>query len=1085
MSTNAVPSKSPISASGVAQLGGIAPLISTKTRVPRLRPDLLLRPRLIDFIHTHLDRRLILISAPAGYGKTSLLTGFAADTDLKVCWYTLDPFDQDLHVFLEYLVEAIAVRFPDFGHRSRALLRDIAEPSGDLYPIVTTMVREIYDRIEEHFVLILDDHHTVETQEYINEFLDLFVTYVDENCHLILASRTLPALPNLSLHVARRQAAGLSIDELRFTAAEVRALAKQNYGLGLNLEQAEILAQRTGGWITGLLLTAVSQWEQEKADLPDQGWVNVDLYDYLSRQVLDQQPADLRGFLMGSSVLDELSPDLCTTVLGINGSVAFIDQIRQRNLFVLDFGEDINHLRYHALFREFLRSSLQRQDEARFRQLMRRAAEAYANLGEWERAVSRYEMLKEYESVADIIDRTLIDLYDAGRWSTLAGWIDALPEQILEARPLFWLHRGMIHTERGEYAPALALFEQAERAFTAAEDTTRIARALASKGLIFRFQGRYAEAIAHCEEALALADGGTTQEKRVQALAHKNIGLCQLRLANLAEGRASLVRALRIYEELSAPFDMGTVHHDLGLVHELGGDLPGAVVHYQAALQRWQQLGNQGPWSNTLNGLGVVYYLQGKYEQAQKTLNEALDRAQKAGDLRVQAFTLASLGDLHSDLGAYELAQEAYSESLEVANRAHVGFITTYAQVLLANAQRLQGDPIQARKQLVAAMEYAKDRESAYEVALCRTSLGILAGEEGDLDDARQYLDQAIETFASGGFQQELSRASLHRAQAAFLAGEYDTALADLERALDLTDQLGFDQFLVVDGQHLQPMLRYGVEHDVKGDTLPRLLRRIEAHQALVTARPESVVQPESQCFLQVRALGKPYVELDGKSVQWTVAQSRDLFFFLLQHHEGLSKEQIGAAFWPDHSPQKLDGVFRSTLYRLRRGLFKECVVYEDGAYRFDRGTDYWFDVQAFDEALDQAGNSAALEEATAPLVQALKWYRGEYLEGIDADWVTVERERLRKRYLESMKLLAERYEKRRNLQRAINVYRKLEAADSFQEDVHRGLMRCFYQQGDRAAAIRQYQTCVEVLRDELGLSPEDETEELYLKIIG
>ena len=199
--------------------------------------------------------------------------------------------------------------------------------------------------------------------------------------------------------------------------------------------------------------------------------------------------------------------------------------------------------------------------------------------------------------------------------------------------------------------------------------------------------------------------------------------------------------------------------------------------------------------------------------------------------------------------------------------------------------------------------------------------------------------------------------------------------------------------------QHRLQVLRYGVEHDVKDDALPRLLQRIEAHQALVTARPESVVQPESQCFLQVRALGKPHVELDGESVQWTVAQSRDLFFFLLQHHDGLSKEQIGAAFWPDHSPQKLDGVFRSTLYRLRRGLFKECVIYEDGAYRFDRGTDYWFDVQAFDEALDQAGNSAALEEATAPLVQALKWYRGEYLEGIDADWVTVERERLRKRY--------------------------------------------------------------------------------------
>ena len=261
MMTDAVPSKSPIPVHGVTHPGGLAPLIKTKTRVPRLRPSLLPRHRLVDFIHSHLDRRLILISAPAGYGKTSLLADFAHNTDLKVCWYTLDAFDQDLHVFLEYLVEAIAERFPDFGYRSRALLREVAEPSSNLYPIVATMVEEIYDIIPEYFVLVLDDHHAVKNREHINAFLDLFVTYVDENCHVIVASRTLPALPNLSLHVARRQAAGLSIDELRFTPTEVRDLAERNYGLELEPGQAEALAQRTDGWITGLLLTPVPQWD--------------------------------------------------------------------------------------------------------------------------------------------------------------------------------------------------------------------------------------------------------------------------------------------------------------------------------------------------------------------------------------------------------------------------------------------------------------------------------------------------------------------------------------------------------------------------------------------------------------------------------------------------------------------------------------------------------------------------------------------------------------------------------------------------------------------------------------------------------
>ncbi len=1069
----------------VAPAAGVAtPMIATKTQVPRRRLDLLTRPRLVDAIHAHLDRKLIVISAPAGFGKTALLADFAHDTDLPVCWYTLDPFDRDLHSFLEYLVSAIARRFPAFGDRSRTLLRQVPDPAGQLYPIVATLVAEIHDTIPEYFVLVLDDHHTVEDQDQISEFLDLFVTYVDENCRLILASRTLPALPSLSLLVARRQAAGLSIDELRFTPGEIQALAQQNYGLALNLQQAQVLARRSQGWITGLLLTDIPNWQQAQVEIPSSGPAGVDLYDYFSAQVLDQQPAPLRDFLLHSSVLDEISPELCADVLQIDPSACPIDEVRTRNLFVIDFEDDVDRLRYHDLFRDFLQSYLRRRDGARFRELTHRAAAAYAQRGDWERAVSRYLSLQEFEPVAAIVGRTATALFDAGRWDTLAGWIDALPAEVQAARPRLLLHRARIHAERGAHAPALDLFERAEQGFDLVGDRTGVAHVLARKATMLRYQGRYDEAIACCQEAMALLGGHAAEERTALALALNNTGLCLLRLGRLAEGRRALHRALGLYEGLGATYHVALAHQDLGLSHELAGDLAGAVDYYRTALGHWQELGSLSPWANTLNSLGVVHHLQGEYSQARAVLNEALLKAQRAGDLRIQAYALASLGDLHRDLGAYELAREAFAQALEIARRAHLGFIIPYALDGLGNTARLRGDRPEAAKRLQQALEHAGQHGSTHEVGGCHISLGILSNEQGDLEAARRHLDQAVEILAASGLQLPLARAHLHRAQTAFLAAENSAALADLERALALTAELGFDQFLVVDGQHLEALLSYAAAQGVGKDVLPDLLHRIVAHRQRATELPPAAHLAGAEPALKIYALGQPAVEVDGQSAQWPVVRSRDLFFFLLQDRQGLSKEQIGAAFWPDHDPGRLDSAFRSTLYRLRRVVSRDTILFEEGLYRFNPAADSWFDVKVFDQLLDRAEQGLAPESTTTLLEQALDLYRGDYLEGIYADWSALERERLRGRYLAALETLAGLYAAQRKLRQAVERYQRLLGQDPFREAGHRELMRCYYRAGDRAAAIRQYQDCASMLREELGLSPSAETEALYRQII-
>jgi two-component SAPR family response regulator len=222
---------------------------------------------------------------------------------------------------------------------------------------------------------------------------------------------------------------------------------------------------------------------------------------------------------------------------------------------------------------------------------------------------------------------------------------------------------------------------------------------------------------------------------------------------------------------------------------------------------------------------------------------------------------------------------------------------------------------------------------------------------------------------------------------------------------------------------------------------------------------------------------------MDGTAVQWTTVQSRDLFFCLLQHRRGLRKEEVGALFWPDHSPQRLDSIFRSTLYRLRRSLFRDSIVFEEGLYRFNWECIYWFDVEAFDNAMDRVGQSADRGKKIASLEEALALYQGDYLEGIYADWCTLERERLREQYLAALSTLAGLCADQGDLARAIELYQRLLAHDPYQEGVHRAVMHCYYRLGDRPAAIRQYQVCVRILQTELGLNPAPETEQLYRQI--
>ncbi len=430
------------------------PISKTKIILPRRRVDLLSRPRLLEILYERLDRKLIIVSAAAGYGKTSLLIDLAAHSDLPFCWLALDALDRDPQRFIAYVIASLTEKFPQFGKRSRSLLNAMTSLDDDMERLLVTFVNEIYADIHEHFVLALDDFHILDEAPPILSFVNRFIQLVGENCHLVIASRTLPPLKDIPLLVAREEVGGLDFSDLSFRPEELQALLAQNKQIHLSDEDAQKLVNRTEGWITGLQFTDLSQLGPEAAALQPPGTMGVTVFDYLGQQVLEQQPGELQQFMLRSSMLDEFDMSLCEEVLGPLYEQPpdwswLLDTLIQRNLFTLPVGKDGQWLRYHHLFRDYLQSRFRRDCPEEVEPILRRLAQSEEKRGEWEKAYHIYKGLGDTDTLARMIEHAGIPMYQHAML-TLESWLKALPPSIANSRPGILSLRGERRDAQGQ-----------------------------------------------------------------------------------------------------------------------------------------------------------------------------------------------------------------------------------------------------------------------------------------------------------------------------------------------------------------------------------------------------------------------------------------------------------------------------------------------------------------------------------------------------------------------------------------------------------------------------------------------------------
>jgi len=1065
----------------------------TKILLPRRRPDLLSRRRLLDLLRKLLDHKLIIVAAPAGYGKTSLLIDLAHQTELPVCWYGLDALDRDPQRFLAHFIAAIAHRFSDFGARSAAALQNMTQTSLDIDQMVTTIINEAYEQIHEDFVLVLDDYHFVNDVEEIDHFVNRFVQEVDDNCHLIIASRTLLTLPDLPLMVARRQVSGLSFDELAFRPEEIQELVLQNHHLTMPKPVAEELARETEGWITGLLLSAQTMWEGVADRVRVARVSGVGLYEYLAQQVLDRQPAPVRDFLLRTSLLEEFDAEMCQAVLGppqYPGGETWQDLIQaisRHNLFVLPVGDEGTWFRYHQLFREFLQARLAEELPEEEARILRRLTDVYARQGEWEKAHELYRRLDDVNATADLIEQAGPSLVKNGRWITLADWLDALPAETLETRPALLSLRGMVAVMLGEAERGLSLQNQAEAAFREANDRPSLAQALVRRAVAHRLMGDYQASLADADEALALAEDDKNL-RDVQAEALRAKGLSLSRIGQLNEATEWLAQSLATYKTLGDEQRVAMLHMELGTAYLAIGHYGEALTHYNRSLEHWRQTENIAQQANLLNNLAVLHHRQGDYEQAASLLEEALTCARQSGYARMEAFALSGIGDLYADLEALEAALAAYQQAHEIAQEVDERFLLLYLDLAQAALARSQGELAQARALLESAERQAQKSGSTYEQGLYLLEMGRLALAEGNHLEAIAHLEGAAHRFDDGGQRVEGARAHLVLAIAYHLAGDSRAAYAHLEHTFRLASDVESWHPLVLASQEGKTLLGAAQKDPAIGHHASQLLRHIvqfERDTPLLRRqlRRGASTVPFAPPQLSIRALGKAEVRVDGKVVtgaDWQAQVARDLLFCLLSHPEGLTKEELGAILWPEGSLAQLKPNFKKTIYRVRRALGQEVVLFEDDRYRFNWDLDYEYDVETFLDKLAQAEKATSPHKQAAAYREAIRVYKGPYLPEVEGTWVWTERRRLEQLYLEATLKLAGIHLEAREYDQTLEYCQRALAEDPCMEEAHRLAMRAYAAMGNRAAVARQFEYCQQILLQEVNAPPSSQTETLY-----
>jgi LuxR family maltose regulon positive regulatory protein len=859
-------------------------LLTTKLYIPPTRQELVPRPRLIEQLNDGLHRKLTLISAPAGFGKTTLVSEWVEQLrldpkkenqiDNKIAWLSLDEGENDLARFLTYLITALQMIDSSIGQQAQTVFQSQQQLLVD--PILLMLVNDItqltdplLEESNKDFVLILDDYHVIE-EPSIHQAIDFLLEHQPPQLHLVILTRIDPPLP-LSRLRARNQIVEIRGSNLHFSEKEVETFLNEIMNLDLTQEEIALLETRTEGWIAGLQLAAISLQGQANHQEFIQTFSgdNRFVIDFLLDEVLLRQPEDVRRFLLRTSVLSRICGPLCDVVVNLSDEESiqdgqgFLEYLDRANLFIVPMDNQRKWYRYHHLFSEVLLNRLRQTELSQLPTLHLKASQWFEDEGDQDLALHHALAAGNLERAAQLVEQNALDLLVHSRLTKLKKWYESLPKDLINSRSKLCIYRGWLQILIGTTEDANRCVQVTEQILCSAplQDKAEEQEIL---GLIYGLKARIAlktgelgEADEFANQTLNYIIEGSPIHSHVAIIK----GLAAFWDGDLETTDLALREAVSISQKCNHRFMTVEATIWLGYIKTLRGQLHQAVKLYRDALQ-FADLDEKRKIpiaGSAYIGLALVEREWNNLEVAESLLLDGFDMCNLFGNPQAWHIAMAHVKNAQGN-------QDDAFDEIQIAEQMGAGADVAFSHLNIDIGRvRLWLSP--GERNLAEAVRWAEDRGlnaedmPTFSQRIAYTTLARVLIAQGEMDKAYGLLVRLQDNAEIGDRKGDLIEILALQALSLQALDDTDQAIITLERALTLAESGGFIRIFVDEGPPMAHLLYEAATRGIAPDYVSRLLGAFRVAEAIQAASsqtqpPEAeLIEPLSERELEVLQL--------------------------------------------------------------------------------------------------------------------------------------------------------------------------------------------------------------------------------------